>query len=124
MNARRLRVAAFVAALVAAFALAWGGGRAVGPIDTEPAPPHEAAADTGDDERDRATTGTPTAIGRRRRADRRAPDGYTLDLADRTLAEPAAPARLPGPDLRRPRRSSTTRESTRRTCTSSSYAVT
>ena len=38
-----LRVAAFVTALVAAFAVAWGGGRLVGPIDTEAAA-HEAPA--------------------------------------------------------------------------------
>ena len=31
-----LRVVAFVSALAAAFALAWGGGRLVGPLDTEP----------------------------------------------------------------------------------------
>ena len=31
-----LRVAAFVTALAAAFAVAWGAGQAVGPIDTEP----------------------------------------------------------------------------------------
>ena len=30
-----LRVAAFVTALAAAFALAWGGGQLFGPIDTE-----------------------------------------------------------------------------------------
>ena len=32
-----LRVAAFVTALVAAFAAAWGGGRIVGPLDARPA---------------------------------------------------------------------------------------
>jgi hypothetical protein len=35
------RVAAFVAALVAVFAVAWGVGRAVGPIGTEPLPAHD-----------------------------------------------------------------------------------
>jgi hypothetical protein len=42
-----LRVAGFVAALAAAFAVAWGGGRLVGPIDTEPVA-HEGAAGHGD----------------------------------------------------------------------------
>ena len=42
-----LRVVAFVSALAAAFALAWGGGRLVGPLDTEPVA-HEGAAH-GDD---------------------------------------------------------------------------
>ena len=36
-----LRVAAFVTALVVAFAVAWGGGRFVGPVDTEPVPAHD-----------------------------------------------------------------------------------
>ena len=31
-----LRVAAFVTALVVAFAVAWGGGRLVGPVEAEP----------------------------------------------------------------------------------------
>lgn len=36
-----LRVAAFVTGLVAIFALAWGAGTLVGPIDTEPTPAHD-----------------------------------------------------------------------------------
>ena len=36
-----LRVAAFVAALAVVFAVAWGGGRLVGPVDTEPVPAHD-----------------------------------------------------------------------------------
>ncbi len=34
-----LRVAAFVAGLVVTFAVAWGAGRLVGPIDTQPVSP-------------------------------------------------------------------------------------
>ena len=48
-----LRVVAFVSALAAAFALAWGGGRLVGPVDTETVA-HEGAAAHGDDAEDRA----------------------------------------------------------------------
>ena len=44
-----LRVAAFVVALAAVFAIAWGGGRLVGPIDTEPAPAHDQSDMTHDD---------------------------------------------------------------------------
>ena len=53
-----LRVVAFVAALAAAFAVAWGGGRLVGPIDTEPVAPTRA----------RRTTVTTQAAARARRA--------------------------------------------------------
>jgi len=42
-----LRVAAFVTALVAAFAVAWGAGEVVGPIDTEPVA-HEGEAGHGE----------------------------------------------------------------------------
>src|SRR6478735_9263270 len=42
-----LRVLAFVSALAVAFALAWGGGRLVGPLDTEPVA-HEGAAHGAD----------------------------------------------------------------------------
>ncbi|MCW2738842.1 hypothetical protein [Nocardioides sp.] len=72
-----LRVAAFVAALAAAFAVAWGGGRLVGPIDTEPVAAHDDMADHGD------AAGAAAAAevgGLTARA-----DGYTLELADRTL---------------------------------------
>ena len=41
-----LRVAAFVTALVATFAVAWGGGRLVGPIDT-PAPTQHQQSEMG-----------------------------------------------------------------------------
>ena len=44
-----LRVTAFVVALVAAFAVAWGGGRLVGPIDTQPGTPtHQQMGGTSD----------------------------------------------------------------------------
>ncbi len=43
-----LRMAAFVAALVAVFALAWSGGRLVGPIDTGPQAPHQQMEDSSD----------------------------------------------------------------------------
>ena len=39
-----VRVAAFVTALVAAFAAAWGAGRVAGPIETEPVAAHEGMA--------------------------------------------------------------------------------
>ena len=44
-----LRVAAYVAALVATFAVAWGGGRLVGPIDT-PAPAQHQQTEMGSHE--------------------------------------------------------------------------
>ena len=44
-----LRVAAFVAALAVAFVLAFGAGRLVGPIDTEPeTPTHQMEGATDD----------------------------------------------------------------------------
>lgn len=94
------RVAAFVTALVAAFAVAWGGGRLVGPIDTEPAA-HEGEGshastpasgdqsdhaddhgdDEGDDHADDHGAAATDVSGLTARA-----DGFTLELADRTLA--------------------------------------
>jgi hypothetical protein len=69
-----LRVAGFVAALAAAFAVAWGGGRLVGPIDTEPVA-HEGMTDHGDHgDESVADVGGLTAQA----------DGFTLALADRT----------------------------------------
>lgn len=93
-----LRMAAFVAALVAAFAAAWGGGRLVGPIDTDPVAAHaddghDAAADgaaSGDDGHDDGghdDGAVAEATGLTARA-----DGFTLALADRTL--PAGRTRL------------------------------
>jgi hypothetical protein len=102
-----LRVAAFVAALVAAFAAAWGGGRLVGPIDTESVAAHDDAgahadADApADDSHDGGghddgghddgghDDGAPVAeaAGLTARA-----DGFTLALADRRL--PAGRTRL------------------------------
>ncbi|GAA5105798.1 hypothetical protein GCM10023339_02040 [Alloalcanivorax gelatiniphagus] len=90
-----LRVTAFVAALAAAFALAWGGGRLVGPLDTEPVAAH-ADSDAGHgDEAGHATAGSDVeadshsshsgavaeATGLTARA-----DGFTLALADREVA--------------------------------------
>jgi hypothetical protein len=88
-----LRVAAFVAALVAAFAAAWGGGRLVGPIDTEPVAAHADDAhgddgqDDGHDDGGHGGTAVAEATGLTARA-----DGFTLALADRTL--PAGRTRL------------------------------
>ena len=85
-----LRVLAFVSALAAAFALAWGGGRLVGPVDTEPESGHlsaSASEPTGSRiERMNGNPGTPSrtvaeATGLTARA-----DGFTLALADRTPA--------------------------------------
>jgi hypothetical protein len=78
-----LRVAAFVTALVAAFAVAWGGGRVVGPVDTEPVASHDDMAEghgaaDGHDEHEGAVA---EATGLTARA-----DGFTLALADRTAA--------------------------------------
>ena len=80
-----LRVAAFVAALAAAFAVAWGGGRVVGPIDTETVA-HEGAADHGDaggatESHGGHDSAVADATGLTARA-----DGFTLALADRTPA--------------------------------------
>ena len=82
-----LRVLAFVSALAAAFALAWGGGRLVGPLDTEPVA-HEGAAHgadaSHDDEagsHDDHSSAVAEATGLTARA-----DGFTLALADRTPA--------------------------------------
>ena len=86
-----LRVAAFVTALVAAFAVAWGGGRLVGPVDTEPVAAHEGMTDegAGDDHGSRSDGAAPVADvgGLTAQA-----DGFTLALADRTL--PAGRTRL------------------------------
>ena len=81
-----LRVVAFVAALAAAFSVAWGGGLLVGPIDTEPVA-HEGAAGHADDEGEAEghgehdTAAVADATGLTARA-----DGFTLALADRTPA--------------------------------------
>ena len=83
-----LRVVAFVAALAAAFAVAWGGGRVVGPIDTEPVAAHEDAADHGGDTAEPAGHGDDHGAaavedvgGLTARA-----DGFTLALAEREVA--------------------------------------
>ena len=84
-----VRVALFVTALVAAFAVAWGGGRVVGPIDTEPAAGEMAGHGTDDahaeaDEEDAHgghSSGVAEATGLTARA-----DGFTLALADREVA--------------------------------------
>ncbi|MCK9825444.1 hypothetical protein NOCD_18330 [Nocardioides cavernae] len=85
-----LRVAAFVTALVAAFAVAWGGGRLVGPIDTEPAA-GEMAGHRTDDAHDAdaevvdAHGGHSSAVAEATGLTARA-DGFTLALADREVA--------------------------------------
>ena len=78
-----LRVAAFVTALVAAFAVAWGGGRLVGPVDTEPVASHDdmTAGHGSADDHDGHAGAVAEATGLTARA-----DGFTLALADRTLA--------------------------------------
>lgn len=86
-----IRVAAFVVALVAAFAAAWGGGRIVGPIETEPVAAHDegghsAADDAGHDDGGHGGT-VAEATGLTART-----DGFSLALADRTL--PAGRTRL------------------------------
>ena len=78
-----LRVAAFVTALAAAFALAWGGGQLVGPIDTELAAHEDDAGHGGTDQGDHGAHGSAVAeaTGLTARA-----DGFTLALADREVA--------------------------------------
>ncbi|RYB89378.1 hypothetical protein EUA06_15445 [Nocardioides glacieisoli] len=80
-----LRVAAFVTALVAAFAVAWGAGAVVGPIDSEPVAEH---ADAGhgdsaahDDSAGHGATAAADVGGLTARA-----DGFTLALTDREVA--------------------------------------
>ena len=82
-----LRVAAFVAALAAAFAVAWAGGRIVGPIDTEPVA-HEGASGHGDDshaDNGHEDGGHDSAVADATGLTARA-DGFTLALSDRTPA--------------------------------------
>jgi hypothetical protein len=86
-----LRVAAFVTALVAAFAAAWGGGRIVGPLDARPAAgemadhggeePHDDTAEPDAAEHGGHTSTVAEATGLTARA-----DGFTLVLADREVA--------------------------------------
>ncbi len=86
-----LRVAAFVTALVAAFAAAWGGGRIVGPLDARPAAgemadhageePHDDTAEQDAGEHGAHTSAVAEATGLTARA-----DGFTLALADREVA--------------------------------------
>jgi hypothetical protein len=86
-----LRVVAFVSALAAAFALAWGGGRLVGPLDTEAvahegvahegAATHGGGAGAGSGSHDEHSAAVAEATGLTARA-----DGFTLALADRTPA--------------------------------------
>jgi hypothetical protein len=88
-----IRVAAFVVALVAAFSAAWGGGRIVGPIDTEPVAAHDggghdsadAADDGGHDDGGHDDGGHGgSAVAEATALTSRA-DGFSLALADRTL---------------------------------------
>lgn len=88
-----LRVVAFVAALATAFALAWGGGQLVGPVDTEPVAAHDgeaahdgAAAEADSHASDDADSGAHgSAVAEATGLTARA-DGFTLALADRTPA--------------------------------------
>jgi hypothetical protein len=84
-----LRVVAFVSALAAAFALAWAGGRLVGPLDSEPVAAHEGMSEDHGDAagHDDHSSAVAEATGLTARA-----DGFTLALADRTL--PAGRTRL------------------------------
>jgi hypothetical protein len=87
-----IRVAAFVFALVAAFSAAWGGGRIVGPIDTEPVAAHDGGGhddgghddgghdDGGHDDGGHGGSAVAEATALTSRA-----DGFSLALADRTL---------------------------------------
>jgi hypothetical protein len=91
-----IRVAAFVVALVAAFAVAWGGGRIVGPIETEPVAAHDdgghsAADDAGHDDGGHDDGGHGGTVAEASGLTSRA-DGFSLALADRTL--PAGRTRL------------------------------
>ena len=79
-----LRVAAFVLALAVAFVGAVGVGRAVGPLDTQPAAAHD-DSHTTDDHPDVAEVADVGGLTSRA-------DGFTLALADRTL--PAGRTRL------------------------------
>ncbi len=76
-----VRIAAFVTALVAAFAVAWGAGRVVGPIETEPVA-HEDDADHGGAAGHDATAAAGRLPGGLMVAD----GGYRLDLAQVELA--------------------------------------
>lgn len=84
-----LRVVAFVSALAAAFALAWGGGRLVGPVETEPVAAHDGvdhdtSGDAGSSDEaghDDHSSAVAEATGLTARA-----DGFTLELADRSPA--------------------------------------
>ncbi|MBC2932028.1 hypothetical protein [Nocardioides sp. zg-1228] len=98
-----LRVVAFVASLATAFALAWVGGRFVGPLDTEPAAgahTDDAGHGAGDDADHPAEDGAGEADGHAEHASGVADvagltsraDGFSLAIADRTL--PAGRTRL------------------------------
>ncbi len=85
------RVAAFVTALVAAFAVAWGAGRVVGPVEAEPAPAAHDQMSGHDEEGGDAHASHGSAVADATGLTAR-DDGYTLALADRTL--PAGRTRL------------------------------
>ncbi|MBS2940339.1 hypothetical protein KDN32_21595 [Nocardioides sp. J2M5] len=85
-----VRAAAFAAALVAAFAVAWGAGRVVGPVEADPAPAAHDGMASHEDETD-AHAGHGSAVAEATGLTAQA-DGFTLDLADRQL--PAGRTRL------------------------------
>ncbi|MBD3916207.1 hypothetical protein [Nocardioides hwasunensis] len=74
-----LRVAAFVTVLAAAFAVAWGGGRLVGPIEAAPAAAH-ADGHASEGGHGAHTSKVADVSGLTAQA-----DGYTLALADRSM---------------------------------------
>lgn len=86
-----IRVAAFVVALVAAFAAAWGGGRIVGPIETEPVAAHDEGGHSAADDAGHDDGGHGGAVAEATGLTART-DGFSLALADRTL--PAGRTRL------------------------------
>lgn len=81
------RVAAFVAALAAAFAVAWGGGRLVGPIETESGDLHASASEHAGHriERLNGNPGSPSPETADVSGLTAQADGFTLALADHTL---------------------------------------
>lgn len=89
-----VRVVAFVAALAAAFAVAWGAGRVVGPVEAESGDLRASASEHAGHRIERLN-GTASAASRMV-ADATGltaqTDGFTLDLADREL--PAGRTRL------------------------------
>lgn len=89
-----VRVVAFVAALAAAFAVAWGAGRVVGPVEAESGDLHASASEHAGHriERLNGTAGAAPRMVADATGLTAQTDGFTLDLADREL--PAGRTRL------------------------------